>query len=240
MKLFTLNPKRYHPNFSRGFTLIEMLVSITIITVITSVVFLQSSQFNSSILLSNIAYELAISIREAQSYGLSVRGLGTDEISLAQSELRFRRGYGVILKGDDAGTPLDTMTLFADTYPLEEETGDKLFTDAGSSNKDTTISNLNLKKGYTITNFCLISNGGRFCYVPGLGESPLVSKQLVIYFLRPYPEASIHDNTISGLSNLALSAEITVTSPDKTTSKVVKVYQTGQIEVVSGVIKNTI
>jgi len=242
MKNFSSSPnnlmKPKTNEFRSGFTLIEMLVSITIITVITSVVFLQSSRFNSSILLSNIAYEMALSIREAQVYGLSVRGLGSDEIALSQSQTRFKRGYGILLDGSSLnGAPLTSMALFADTYPLEIETGDKLYT--GGTGGDAVISNLNLRKGYTITNFCIIKDN-RYCYVQsGPNDLSLSSGRAVIYFLRPYPEAVIHDNTVSGLSNPAASAEITVSSPDRSTSKLVRIYQTGQIEVVSGTISNT-
>ncbi len=44
-------------------------------------------RFNSSILLDSLAYDIALSIREAQVYGLSVRGINAD----------FQVGYGVAL-----------------------------------------------------------------------------------------------------------------------------------------------
>src|ERR1700722_20139604 len=55
-----------------GFTLIELLVVITIMTIITSIAVFSNAQFNSSIVLSNLAYEIALSVREAQDYGISV------------------------------------------------------------------------------------------------------------------------------------------------------------------------
>ena len=69
-----------------GFTLVELLVSISIIVVITAVVFLQGGQFNNTILLNNLAYEMALTVREAQVYGVSVKETNTNS---------FDASYGV-------------------------------------------------------------------------------------------------------------------------------------------------
>jgi prepilin-type N-terminal cleavage/methylation domain-containing protein len=57
----------------RGFTLVEMLVVLAIIVFITSVALLGQSQFNNSLILTDTAYNVAFSVREAQSLGLSSR-----------------------------------------------------------------------------------------------------------------------------------------------------------------------
>jgi len=57
-----------------GFSVIELLVTIGIITLVTGVVLFKYSDFNSAVLLRSQAYELALDIREAQVYGVSVRG----------------------------------------------------------------------------------------------------------------------------------------------------------------------
>ncbi len=56
-----------------GFTLVELLVSISIFAVITALVMFKYNRFNGSILLTNLAYDVALTIRQAQVYGLNVR-----------------------------------------------------------------------------------------------------------------------------------------------------------------------
>lgn len=60
----------------RGFSLIELLVCIAIITIISVVVLARYKSFNSTILLRDLAYEIALSTREAQVLGISVAGSG--------------------------------------------------------------------------------------------------------------------------------------------------------------------
>ena len=58
---------------SFGFTLIELLVVMGIMIVITTLVLARYSQFNGVILLRDLAYDVALSFREAQVYGISGR-----------------------------------------------------------------------------------------------------------------------------------------------------------------------
>lgn len=55
----------------RGFTLIEMLVTISIILMVTSAVLLKQTSFTSITLLKSQALELSLDIRSAQQYGVS-------------------------------------------------------------------------------------------------------------------------------------------------------------------------
>lgn len=87
----------------RGFTLVEMLVVLAIIVVITSIALTGQSQFNNSLILTDTAYNVAFSIREAQSLGLSSR------TAVAQGA-----GYGLYFT---SATPPGTggYYLFGDT-----------------------------------------------------------------------------------------------------------------------------
>ena len=58
----------------RGFSLVELLISATIITVVAGVVLARYSSFDSVILLKNLAYDVALSVREAQALSISVQG----------------------------------------------------------------------------------------------------------------------------------------------------------------------
>lgn len=83
----------------RGFSLIELLVCIAIISVISVVMLARYKSFNSTILLRNLAYEVALSIREAQVLGISVRGESGS----------FTNAYGMHFTSDAT-----TYTLFVD------------------------------------------------------------------------------------------------------------------------------
>lgn len=69
----------------KGFSLVELLVSIAIIGIITTVILARYSNFDSVLLLKDLAFDVALSIREAQALSISVRGDGGD----------FGRSYGV-------------------------------------------------------------------------------------------------------------------------------------------------
>lgn len=77
-----------------GFTVIELLVSMAIITIITGIVLFQYSSFNTSSLLTNQAYEIALDIRQAQVFALGERIDGADP----RDEWGIRFG---VYSGDD-------------------------------------------------------------------------------------------------------------------------------------------
>lgn len=56
-----------------GFTLVELVISISILGAVTAFVIAKYGSVNQSIFLTNLAYEGASMVRTAQSYGLSVR-----------------------------------------------------------------------------------------------------------------------------------------------------------------------
>lgn len=55
----------------RGFTLIELMVSISIISLVSAVILVRNSSFNGAVLLRNQSYELAFAIRQAQLLAVS-------------------------------------------------------------------------------------------------------------------------------------------------------------------------
>lgn len=60
---------------NRGFTLLELGVVIIIFGIMTSIIFFNYGNFTSDIILTNVAYEIALEIREAQVFSLGVSGL---------------------------------------------------------------------------------------------------------------------------------------------------------------------
>ena len=86
--------------YKKGFTLIEMLVVITIIGVVSALVLFNNTKLNSSILVSNAAYEIGLIVRESQVAGLGVKATADG----------FSSSHGVHM---DIRYP-NTVTMFAD------------------------------------------------------------------------------------------------------------------------------
>ena len=82
-----------------AFTLIELLVVMAIFSVISLLILANHSRFNSSVLLGSLAYDMALSVRQAQVYGVSVQTFNAN----------FQVGYGVHF------TTGNSYIFFADT-----------------------------------------------------------------------------------------------------------------------------
>jgi len=118
----------------KGFTLVELVVVVSIFALISGVVLVAYSTFRGTILLENLAYEVAISVREAQSFGLGVR----------QFEGSFDVAYGIHF--DDSSN--NTYILFAD------RDRDGMYDGSGEL-----VRLLTLRKGYSIASFCGVLGG---------------------------------------------------------------------------------
>lgn len=211
---------------ARGFTLVEMVVVLAIIIIITSIVITGQSAYNESLLLTDTAYTVAFSIRQAQSLGLSSRNYGAP--GTGQNV-----GYGVNFSSGSS----DSYTFFADTYnyPLpiptectvgasgtpEEKPGNCRF-DAGD---DGIVQTYSFSRGYRISKFC--GKAGQVLRCSDDNGQPLQSLDLV--FMRP--------NTISVLTgtrhpNQHISfdcAQIHVAAPTGGVERVIRVSKLGEV-----------
>ena len=120
----------------KAFTLVELLVSIAIFTVITTIAVVNNSQFNSSILLTNLAYEIGLSIRQAQVYGITVKQTSLDPT-------KFNSGYGIHF---DLTADSKSYILFEDS----KLSGGEVDHEYGSG--DTDIETFRIQKGNSISN----------------------------------------------------------------------------------------
>ena len=69
--------KKIHTGFlklrSRGFTLYELLISMAIIVLVAGIVIYNHKRFETDIEITNVAYRVALELRQAQVYGISVK-----------------------------------------------------------------------------------------------------------------------------------------------------------------------
>jgi prepilin-type N-terminal cleavage/methylation domain-containing protein len=186
MNFFSQLPRyTLHVSRRRGFTLIELLVVVGIMVIITSVILVRYSAYNSSTLLTNLAYEIAITIREAQVQGISVGGAGGT----------FLPGYGA---------------YFADNQP----TAYFLFRDLDNnnrmtdSNSDGIMSSADAEfvkeyrlRGHRITDVCITVGSTPDCSITNLS----------VLFKRPNPDAIVNGNA-SAAASVVVQADNNSTS----------------------------
>ncbi|MES2314759.1 MAG: type II secretion system protein [Patescibacteria group bacterium] len=196
---------------NRAFTLIELIISIAIFAAMTALVIAKYGSFNQGTIITNMAYDMALTIRTAQTYGLSVKSTtaGTDNFSSA---------YGVHFEYD---TPTQFI-FFADTNSSEHH--DHIY-DSDSGEAVTTYA---VTQGALITSICLASQLSD-CTDDGSGAIVLDSgDRLDITYKRPNPNASFYYRGESVPQPIAF---ITLTSSDGSNSQVVYVRKNGQISV---------
>jgi len=118
---------------SAGFTVIELLVVSGIIALISGLVLVNNNRFGGEVLLQNLAYDIALSIRQAQQFGISVQ--------------RFQGGFGAPygMHFQSSGASAQSVyVLFADAV---DENG---LYDGGEIVQSTTVS-----QGYRIVDLCV-------------------------------------------------------------------------------------
>lgn len=152
-----------------GFTLIELLVVSAIIVLITGFILFRQQGFNSSTLLRSLSYSIALTVRQAQVYGNSVR-------ESAVGSNVFANGYGVYF-GNSGLVDNSHYLMFADVD------GDGQY-EAGEELPRFTIGN-GRGTDYLIKDYCAHSNSGDQC-TTGTGTT---IDSLTIYFRRPNPDA---------------------------------------------------
>lgn len=187
-----------------GFTLIELLVVTAIMALISGLVLVNNNRFGGKVLLQNLAYDIALSIRQAQQYGISVQ--------------QFQGSYGAPYGLHFQISPADGVSnfvLFADAIAPAD--GFYTCPQPGTTNCELVYSTA-MSRGYRIYDLCMTPAGA--AEVCGLSS-------LDITFQRPEPDAYIRSDVLSGLGE---SARIRVSSPRGDTQDIT-VEANGQIAV---------
>lgn len=218
-KLFTKNNK----SLNNGFTLVELLVTIVIFVVITGVVLMNSNSFNNTVLLRNFAYDVALTIKQAQSYGVNVRESNSGLFNTAYG-IYFDTGTG----GDRTKFVLFNDTGSRDTYDFNTaSTPDQVYNGSLTScptDDPECIQRFSMTRGTYVKSMCAGTD---------INNCDIVD-QLSILFRRPSLEAKIYINNESAVTvptpNNKAYAKITLGATDGSEMEVV-VTSIGQIYV---------
>ena len=203
---------------AKGFTLIELVVTLGIITIVLSIVIINFSRSGEGIILTDVAYQTAISIRQAQVYGLSVKQSGT------VPGTEFDAGYGAHFDITTGSGDPTSFILFADknkNYVYDTATGNC----PGTATEDECVEKIVLQTGYTVESLGKIKDDVNFSRL----FSPIIEK-LDISFKRPNPDAVIVSDNITILAYDEIGAVIRLQSVGGK-EKDVTVFSTGQISV---------
>ena len=200
-------------HLSRGFTLLELLIVIGIFIIITSLLVANYNRFGGNLLVSNLAYDIALSIREAQAYGIAVKGYQNPDTGSGG----FTFGYGINVDG--TSLPATSYVLFTDLKP------NTLY----DADENELLKTYSLQKGNVIANICATraTNGNLDCATDNTGNA---TRQLTITFLRPNPEATIRAKT---LTTCGCRERICIRSPQGK-MKSIYIQTSGQIAVFDG------
>ncbi len=198
-------------HFSKGFTLVELMITVSIVAVLAGVILLNQSGYSESATLLNLADELSLNIREVQQYGIAVkeRTPGSND---------FSSGFGVSISLLSGGSNVEYI-IFNDRN--SNGVYDGTWACATDSNSEC-VRKVQLVGGDYIDSICSITNGG--------GNSCNVSR-VDINFLRPSVEPTITFFNNGGNSyspNGSTGTKIVLKSISNL-SRSVWVYDSGQI-----------
>lgn len=216
----------------RGFSLVELIVVLGLIVLLTAITLTSQSSYNRQLILTSTTYTVAMSIREAQSLGLSSRMFGTTQ----------NAGYGVHFV---KATPT-SYTIFSDINKTvyANNTGCPIVSDNSLpewkpgncmyDNSAEIVTNYNLNKGFSIIDFCgiYLNNDQQLTRACASGTAARESMESMdIVFLRPNTEAIMTGLTADLRKRNYLCARVWVASPSGGNRKCIYISKVGQVSV---------
>jgi prepilin-type N-terminal cleavage/methylation domain-containing protein len=206
---------------SKGFSLTELIIVFAIFAVVSSIALFDQGRLSSNVLLTNMSYEVALAIREAQVYGLGVRNAGD---STVVNDSEFLGEYGAHF---DIANPRE-IYLFGNRYGISANPA----FDPGEEIYQYIFEN---QRGNKITAICVgdiePTNGER-C------TNDLNNKYRVnwvdIVFRRPNPSPLVYTNNAAGGSRVVGRVYVVVNNLDDESCRTIVVESTGQIRVEDG------
>ena len=169
--------------------MVELVVVTGIIVVVTSVVLVNNNRFGGVVQLENLAYDIALSVRQAQVFGTSVQRYGSEG---------FSSGYGMHFDVNDP----QHYEFFADVDR------DGFF---DSLDENVSPSPYTIRSGFRISGLCA-PQGADAATCTGVSSAT----QLDIVFKRPEADAWISASGVGctyGAGSCAESARIILLSP---------------------------
>jgi len=194
---------------NRGMSYVELIVVLSVFSVMTSVIIFNYREFQAKIDIKNLASDVALKIIEAQNSSLSGTLPPPLQQSLITSPLTWRPSYGLFLNrvSDDK-----SFIYFTDL----DQNGD--LDNLSCTGNDECLDKILITKGNSISSLDVFYQGG--------ATVPL--NDLTITFKRPDSGAIIKSST--SFTSTVSYVQITIISPKSPTAKI-KIYPSGRIQV---------
>ena len=212
---------------NQGVTFIELVMVISIFSIIAGTLLLNFSRFNRNITIQNLTQDIALHINAAQKEAISGR---TNDLLASCDRTQFdctpRYGLYFVARGVNdsimtgfGGIAGQSMLKFFDFVGPFDAMLNSGYSTCGPNAATECLDNISLGQGNYISEICVGS---------GLACDNVIQDGISISFKRPFPNATIKDD--SGVSYNY--ARITVTSPNvDTRSKDIVVTNLGQISI---------
>ena len=195
---------------AKGFSIVELLITVFIISLISTVILAGYSRFSSRLALSRTAQEVALALRRAQTYSLAVKGFDPDGAGPASS---LFRGWGVHF--NPALNSQRKFIIYADVPPSENKLYDG---DNNCALGSECYEVLLIQTSSKITDLCA---GLETAAADECGLT-----RVDVTFQRPNPSMTLKVNGTSNYSDI----EIILSAPDGTKKQVV-IWDTGRISI---------
>ena len=168
-----------------GFTMAELIMVMAIFSILTAVTVWNYGKFNNNIIMTNMAYEIALSVREAQVFSLGVRGSSTN----------FDTRYGVYFNSDPSANP-QNFVFFADrnSNGTCEDGANMCSIDECISGSECEQLN-SLTRGIEVSRVC-VSDAGDIPMDFDTGDCSAdgdLINEAAVTFERPNPDAFVYD-----------------------------------------------
>jgi prepilin-type N-terminal cleavage/methylation domain-containing protein len=197
-------------NNQKGFTLAELIIVVAIIAIISVISMFNSAKLNSSILLSNTAYEIGLIIRDAQ-----ISGLGVKVISSSGNATTSNQGIFF-----DISTP-EKIIFFADLNKNDKY-------DVGIG-EEWQVYNIENKRAGKILSICKIGPNNTICKPISNGGDITNLQNLNVIFKRPNPESYFYYNDGN---NKEYSGSVVINIGfDPGDCRSILIYKTGAVQI---------
>lgn len=195
----------------KGFSLPELIIVIGIFIIISTIAMFNQGKLSSSVLLTNMSYEVGLAIREAQTYGIGVRS--------EDAGTNFTGQYGAYFDTSTETTKRQVIVFADGSVPGLDA---NFVYDPG---EEKYIYEFENRRGNRISALCVGDLGGTACQNGVNSEG-----SLSILFKRPNPSALISPIS-AGQPVRSDRVYIVVSSLDDYDCRAVVVEPTGQIRV---------
>lgn len=200
----------------RGFSLVELMISIAIFGLLTTVIVANYPETEMRVKLAEINQNISLAYREAQ-----IRGSAIDSQNSAVG------GYGVHVEA----SAMNRVILFNDFIdgavpsPNGIPIGDGIYQNTAPTDETNTI--LMIPNKFSISKLCVMGNGSYSC---GASSVPAISS-LTVAFIRPNPMPVVYINNSRSTSYSGACVELqSIGAPKAGHIRSIQIFNSGMIK----------